>query len=60
MPPVEDSVGFKLAQSLCLWLLTQEVDLLIASDVIWGDRGRLVAEVALRLVRRKSFKMSLK
>eukprot|EP00435_Cladocopium_sp_Y103_P042280 s163_g11.t1 len=29
----------------------EAVDLLIGSDVIWGDRGCLVAEVALRLVR---------
>lgn len=29
----------------------EAVDLLIGSDVIWGDRGSLVAEVALRLVR---------
>ncbi|CAK9054329.1 unnamed protein product [Durusdinium trenchii] len=29
----------------------EAVDLLIGSDVIWGDRGALVAEVALRLVR---------
>ncbi len=29
----------------------ENVDLLIGSDVIWGDRGGLVAEVALRLVK---------
>eukprot|EP00434_Breviolum_minutum_P002231 symbB.v1.2.001964.t1/scaffold78.1/size345887/1 len=29
----------------------ENVDLLIGSDVIWGDRGGLVAEVAMHLVR---------